>query len=85
MADLYGNTIDLQSVLTAVNDVKSEVDTQTDLIAQIATALEGKTSVSYPTLNNPATAGDIVEGREAIDADGNKIIGTVARAEGGAF
>lgn len=43
MADLYGNTTDLQSVLTAVNDVKSEVDTQTDLIAQIANALGGKT------------------------------------------
>lgn len=43
MADLYGNTTDLQSVLTAVGQVKSEVDTQTDLIAQIASALEGKT------------------------------------------
>ena len=43
MADLYGNTTDLQSVLTAVGQVKSEVDTQTDLIAQIIEALKGKT------------------------------------------
>jgi hypothetical protein len=35
LADLYGNTTDLQSVLTAVGQVKSEVDTQTGLIAQI--------------------------------------------------
>jgi hypothetical protein len=43
LADLYGNTTDLSKILTAVNDVKSEVDVQTDLIAQIASALEGKT------------------------------------------
>lgn len=46
LADLYGNTGDLQFVLAAVNDVKSEVNTQTDLIEQIMDALKGKTAGS---------------------------------------
>lgn len=37
---------------------------------------------ALPTLTNPAAAEDIVSGKEAIDANGNKVVGTVEEIDG---
>lgn len=63
------------------NTIDNEVNEQTVLIAEIASALEGKTSgsggVILPSLNNPASDADILSGKEAIDGEGNVITGTI--------
>ena len=66
-------TADVQAANTDINE-------QADLIAQIATALEGKAGggVDLPPLSNPASASDILSGKEAIDEAGNVVTGTIA-------
>ena len=64
-----------------VMPLDTELSTQDDLIAQITTALETKSSVSYPTLSNPGTAEDLMSGKQLIDGSGNVVTGT---ASGGA-
>ena len=70
----------IDAMTTDVNAANTEITEQTGLIAQIATALEGKAGggVELPSLSNPAVAADILNGKEAIDKDGNKITGTIA-------
>ena len=69
---------------TSSTEISTEVDTQTELIEQIQTALEGKAGgVTLPTLDNPAAATDILSGKEAIDGSGNKITGTIATKTSG--
>lgn len=61
------------------NTIDNEVKDQAELIAQIQTALEGKTAVSditLPTLSNPATSENLEEGYELIDGNGNIVVGT---------
>lgn len=67
------------SIETSVARVAGQIQNQTDLIAQIKTALNGKATggVELPTLENPGTANDLAEGMELIDAEGNKVTGTV--------
>lgn len=64
------------------NTIDNEVETQSDLITQIATALQDKAGnsggVVLPSLDNPASASDILSGKEAIDKDGKKVTGTIA-------
>ena len=57
-------------------DLDNEMTAQDSLIEQIKSAVASKASVSYPTLSNPASAGNIESGYEAIDGSGNKITGT---------
>lgn len=69
----------LDTMTTDINAVNTEISEQMDLIQQITTALEGKTSsgVTLPSLDNPASASTIINGYEAIDSNGNVITGTM--------
>ena len=59
--------------------IDNEVITQTDLITQIATALQTKASanINLPELSNPASSDKILNGYEAIDGEGNLVIGSM--------
>lgn len=66
----------MSDIASKITRITNERDTQTDLIAQIKTALEGKTSVSLAPLSNPATAANILSGYQAYDANKNALTGT---------
>lgn len=69
-----------------VSKTSSEVSEQASLIAEIKTALEGKAGggggTVLPTLTNPATATDMAEGKQLIDANGNVVTGSVETVAG---
>ena len=67
------------SIETSVARVAGQIQNQTDLIAQIKTALADKAAggVELPTLENPGTASDLAQGKQLIGADGNVVEGTV--------
>lgn len=69
------------SVQSEINRITGEVNTQTDLIALIKEALEGKTAVGIPlpTLINPGFAEDLLEGKQMIDAIGNVVTGVLKK------
>jgi hypothetical protein len=74
-------TLTLDQMTTGITTTNSEVNEQVDLISQIQSALEGKAAgggAVLPTLTNPASASDILSGKEAINGDGTKITGTIA-------
>lgn len=80
--ELSGATglLGIDAMTSNLSDVNDEVVSQESLIAQIASALEGKiagSEISLPELTNPATASDALSGKEFIDADGNKVTGTI--------
>ena len=64
------------SKVTGTFSIDSELNTQDSLISQIQTALQNKSSVTLPTLSNPATAENLEEGYELIDGNGNIVVGT---------
>lgn len=73
--DIDGN------VRTGTFTIESELTTQNDLIAQLQNAVNdlpdaNTGGVELPTLSNPATSDEILDGYEAIDGDGNIIAGT---------
>ena len=81
--ELSGTT-SIKTIDNMTNDVaqaNEEILDQAELINQIYSALEnkaGSSGVQLPTLTTPASASDILSGKEAIDGSGNKITGTIA-------
>ena len=74
------NKMNLDTMTNNLSEANSEINTQTDLIEQIVTALNGKAAggdITLPTLNNPGTASDLLEGKELIDGNGNVVTGTI--------
>lgn len=71
------------NVLTGTFTIDTELNENEELITQIQTALARKSSISLPTLENPATSAEILSGYEAIDADGNVIVGECSGGSGG--
>lgn len=80
--ELSGTTTtkSIDAMTIDVDAANTEISEQMDLIAQITSALEGKAAggVNLPSLTNPASASDILKGKEAINGAGNKITGTIA-------
>ena len=73
-------------MISNLKEANSEVDAQSDLIAQIHAALEEKAAgsgVELPTLTNPGTADDMAEGKELIDANGTVVTGSVEAVDSG--
>ena len=76
----------MSRIQDSIKRVTDEVQTQADLISQIKTVLENKSSgegggegggVTLPTLTNPGSASDLAEGKELINAYGAKVTGTL--------
>jgi hypothetical protein len=59
---------------------KTQLQANNEKYASLIEVLRGKAvgGVELPELDNPASASDILSGKEAIDGSGNKIIGTIA-------
>lgn len=74
VADQFPDAI---AAIDTQENLDAELSAQDSLIAQINTALVGKAGVVLPTLSNPAGAGNIEVGYQAIDGAGKMIEGTV--------
>jgi hypothetical protein len=74
-------TKSIDAMTSDVNAANTEINEQLDLIAQISAALDnkaaGSSGVELPDLTNPASAYDILSGKEAIDSEGNVITGNI--------
>jgi hypothetical protein len=66
-----------------VGEANEDVATEAGLIAQIASALEGKAAggsgggIQLPTLTNAGSASDLLNGKQLIDGNGNIVTGTI--------
>ena len=63
------------SAISTQENLDAELATQDSLIAQITTAVEGKAGVTLPVLSNPASAGNIEAGYQAITSNGSIVEG----------
>ena len=69
-----------KSDLTAVADtIRSKLGvTDTYYVSELSDAIERiPTGTQLPTLTNPGTSSDLLSGKELIDQNGNKVIGTI--------
>lgn len=72
----------LTSLNTNLNTINAEVGNQAIKIAQIKAKVEnlpdaGSGGTDLPKLTNPATAGNVVEGMDFIDSNGNRVVGEI--------
>ena len=76
----------LDAMKTNLGKANDEVDSQSELIAQIISSLNGKVGGSdggtgggiiLPTLTNPGSASDLVQGKQLIGESGSIITGTM--------
>ena len=72
----------LDAMAANLGTAVSENDQQAVLIQQIKAALEGKMAVTFPYLSNPGAAGDLLDGKQLIDGNGNVVTGTLVPASG---
>ena len=72
----------LDAMAANLGTAVSENDQQAVLIQQIKSALEGKMAVTFPYLSNPGAAGDLLDGKQLIDGNGNVVTGTLVPASG---
>jgi hypothetical protein len=76
-----------ESTLTNIADAiraktgKNDKITPSDFAEEIS-SIEGNNGVVLPTLSNPASASDILMGKDAIDASGEKITGSIETFDG---
>lgn len=74
-------TMGLDAMSANLDAAVSQSAAQAELIGQIKTALEGKAGGSggtvLPTLTNPGSASDLVEGKQLIGSDGSIVEGSV--------
>lgn len=75
-------TMGLDAMAANLGTAVSENDQQAVLIQQIKAALEGKMAVTLPYLSTPGTAGDLLNGKQLIDGNGNVVTGTLVPASG---
>jgi hypothetical protein len=85
--ELSGTTeaIGLDAMKIHISEANNEVDSQVELLAQAVAALEGKAAgggATFPTLDNPASASDILSGKESISSSGNIITGNIETFDG---
>lgn len=60
------------------HQLTTNTSTLESVLAQINALPDATSGVELPELSNPATAADALSGKEFIDADGNKVTGTIA-------
>ena len=71
------NTLSPDAMETKLQEANTDVNTESELISQIMTVLNGKAdSVQLPTLTNAGVADDLALGKQLIDGSGNIVTGT---------
>ena len=86
--DLSGvsGKLGFDAIAENLGEAVTTCDSQAELIAQIQTALEGKSAgggVKLPTLTNPGVASDLAQGKQLIDQEGKIVEGTALMPGGG--
>ena len=74
------DTKSISEMTAEIDTANTEIQEQMDLISQIANALEGKAAssgVTLPELTSPAAESDIISGKQAINQEGDVLVGNI--------